>query len=140
MGSNSTLLNGYPFLCIIQAPQVRRLNARSSLLPVDPHGRQARHLEAKSSTLYIIATALGRFNFGRLQGSPGGIRSTSLRGRKYPNSGSGNLNSYSEEKRSEVSPHMAFAFGLLTIFWRRPSSSGLNTPGNRKKTRVKGSL
>jgi hypothetical protein len=38
----------------IKAPQVlRRLNPRSSLLLVDPHGQQARHLKTRSSTLYI---------------------------------------------------------------------------------------
>lgn len=42
------------FSFIIQAPRVLdRLNPRSSLLYVGPHGPQARHLESRSSTLYI---------------------------------------------------------------------------------------
>ena len=43
------------FSCIIEAPRVlHRLYPWRSLLIVDPHCRQARHLKARSSTLNII--------------------------------------------------------------------------------------
>lgn len=140
--ASSWLFPSCKISCRVIVPRVHRLNQRSSLLLVDPHGRQGRHLEARSGTLCIFSTTLRSLTLGRLQKSPGGIRFASIRGRKYP--ASRNYNRHSEEKRSEVSLVHCSPHGLLLTYARRrihtPGSGSLNSPANRKKTRVKAPL
>lgn len=118
--------------------QVPRVNQRSSLLHVDPHGRQDRQLEVRSSALYF-SLHRSEVLLDWLQKSPGGIRFASIRGRKIFTSG--NHNRHSKEERSEVSPAHHSSLGLILTFVRRrihaPGSGALNSPANRKKTRVK---
>ena len=58
-GQCLTLLMDFFFKFIIKA-RVRRLYRRGSLLLVDPHDREDRHCRTRSSTLYLLAPALGR--------------------------------------------------------------------------------
>ena len=74
----------------------------------------------KQYVVYDLLLPSGRLNFSWLQKISGGIRSTSIRGRKYPSDGSGNYSTYSEEKRSEVNSTFVFRFGSSNYVLETP--------------------